>query len=137
MSLDSVRIGINFSFAQLTLLHQRLQKRIPGILVKLDINLGGHVIGHVVELAPGSNGHQQHDIAPVYPREVVKLALERNAAAIIMTHNHPSGDPTPSQADIELTKQLQKALSLVDVRVLDHIVVGMEGCESLAEKGLL
>lgn len=75
--------------------------------------------------------------APVYPREVVKLALERNAAAIIMTHNHPSGDPTPSQADIELTKQLQKALALVDVRILDHIVVGMEGCESLAEKGII
>lgn len=73
--------------------------------------------------------------AHVYPREVAKLALERNAAAIIMTHNHPSGDPTPSKADIELTKQLRDALNLVDVRVLDHIVVGAEGCESLAELG--
>ncbi|NJB64534.1 DNA repair protein RadC [Paenalcaligenes hominis] len=54
-----------------------------------------------------------------------------------MTHNHPSGDPTPSQADIELTKQLRDALALVDVRVLDHIVVGMEGCESFAEKGFI
>ncbi|GGE66836.1 hypothetical protein GCM10007278_13680 [Paenalcaligenes hominis] len=68
---------------------------------------------------------------------MVKLALKRNAAAIIMTHNHPSGDPTPSQADIELTKQLRDALALVDVRVLDHIVVGMEGCESFAEKGFI
>ncbi len=68
---------------------------------------------------------------------MVKLALERNAAAIIMTHNHPSGDPTPSQADIELTRQLRDALALVDVRVLDHIVVGMEGCESLVQMGHL
>ena len=58
-----------------------------------------------------------------------------NAVAIIMTHNHPSGDPTPSQADIELTKQLQKALSLVDVMVLVHIVVGAGGSESLADSG--
>ena len=73
--------------------------------------------------------------ASVYPREVVKLALQYNAAALIMTHNHPSGDPRPSQADIEVTKHLQKALTLVDVRVLDHIVVGAKGCESLADKG--
>ncbi|HHU93636.1 MAG TPA: DNA repair protein RadC [Alcaligenaceae bacterium] len=75
--------------------------------------------------------------ASVYPREVVKLALRYNAAALIMTHNHPSGDPRPSQADIEMTKHLQKALALVDVRVLDHIVVGAKGCESLAELGKL
>lgn len=75
--------------------------------------------------------------ATVYPREVVKLALERNAAAIIMTHNHPSGDPAPSQQDIMLTRQLRDALALVDVRVLDHIVVGAKGCESLADLGQL
>tara|TARA_R110000851_G_scaffold315514_1_gene478032 strand:+ start:15560 stop:16060 length:501 start_codon:yes stop_codon:yes gene_type:complete len=73
--------------------------------------------------------------ASVYPREVVKLALKHNAAAVIMTHNHPSGDPTPSQADITLTKGLAKALALVDVRVLDHIVVATQGCVSLAERG--
>lgn len=75
--------------------------------------------------------------ASVYPREVVKLALQYNAAALIMTHNHPSGDPRPSQADIEMTKNLQKALALVDVRVLDHIVVGAKGFESLAESGAI
>ncbi|MEZ2742216.1 DNA repair protein RadC [Paenalcaligenes hominis] len=75
--------------------------------------------------------------ASVYPREVVKLALQYNAAALIMTHNHPSGDPRPSQADIEMTKNLQKALALVDVRVLDHIVVGAKGCESLADQGCI
>lgn len=73
--------------------------------------------------------------ATVYPREVVKLALKHNAAALIMTHNHPSGDPTPSQADITLTKALGQALALVDVRVLDHIVVATQGCVSLAESG--
>ena len=71
----------------------------------------------------------------VHPRELVKLALEHNAAAMIFTHNHPSGDPTPSKADVEMTKVLQKALALVDVNVLDHIVVGAKGVESLAELG--
>ncbi|MGN6025006.1 RadC family protein [Alcaligenes faecalis] len=76
-------------------------------------------------------------MASVYPREVVKLALEHNAAALIMAHNHPSGDPTPSIADINLTKTLRDALALVDVRVLDHIVVATEGCASLAEQGAI
>ena len=75
--------------------------------------------------------------ASVYPREVIKLALKHNAASIIMTHNHPSGDPTPSTADIALTRCLKQALSLVDVRVLDHIIVGVDGCTSLAEEGKL
>lgn len=75
--------------------------------------------------------------ASVYPREVVKLALQHNAAALIMAHNHPSGDPTPSIADVDLTKTLRDALALVDVKVLDHIVVATEGCVSLAEQGAI
>ena len=75
------------------------------------------------------------DGASVYPREVVKLALEHNAAAIILVHNDPSGDPEPSQADRNLTTKLRDALNLVGVRTLDHIVVGHEGCLSLAELG--
>lgn len=75
------------------------------------------------------------DSASVYPREVVKLALEHNAAAMILTHNHPSGNPQPSQADIQLTTKLKEALALVDVRVLDHIIVGTDGCCSLVENG--
>ena len=75
------------------------------------------------------------DSASVYPREVVKLALEHNAAAMILTHNHPSGNPQPSQADILLTTKLKEALALVDVRVLDHIIVGTDGCCSLVENG--
>lgn len=77
------------------------------------------------------------DGASVYPRDVVKIALEYNAAAMILVHNHPSGDPEPSQADRKLTTKLQEALNLVGVRTLDHIVVGQEGCVSLAELGYL
>ena len=73
--------------------------------------------------------------ATVYPREVAKLALEQNAAALIMTHNHPSGDPTPSPADLKLTKHLKKALDLVGVNVLDHVVVSALGSVSMSEQG--
>ncbi|HBP1943288.1 TPA: DNA repair protein RadC [Pseudomonas aeruginosa] len=73
------------------------------------------------------------DSASVYPREVVKVALEYNAAAVILIHNHPSGDPAPSQADRLLTTKLKQSLELVGIRTLDHIVVGSEGCTSLAE----
>ena len=75
------------------------------------------------------------DSASVYPREVVKIALEHNAAAMILTHNHPSGNPEASQADIQLTSKLKEALALVDVRILDHIIVGTDGCYSLVENG--
>jgi len=77
------------------------------------------------------------DRADVYPREVVKAALAHNAVAIIFAHNHPSGDPQPSSSDIALTKQLQAALNLVDIRVLDHIVVGSYQAISFVEQGLL
>ncbi|HBO2552520.1 TPA: DNA repair protein RadC [Pseudomonas aeruginosa] len=77
------------------------------------------------------------DGASVYPREVVKIALEHNAAAIIMVHNHPSGDPEPSQTDLTLTTTLKNALNMVGTRILDHVVVGHDGCVSLAERGYL
>ena len=73
----------------------------------------------------------------VYPREVVKRALAHNAAAVILAHNHPSGIAEPSQSDRLLTEALKQALSLVDVRVLDHFVVGMGQTLSFAERGLL
>ncbi len=76
------------------------------------------------------------DAASIYPREVVKLALQHNAAAVIFAHNHPSGSPEPSQADKRITSRLKDALALVDIRVLDHFVVG-EGCISFAERGLI
>ncbi|MBK6470323.1 MAG: DNA repair protein RadC [Betaproteobacteria bacterium] len=73
----------------------------------------------------------------VYPREVVKEALARNAAAVILAHNHPSGSAEPSRADEHLTSTLRQALALVDVRVLDHMVVTRTSVTSFAERGLL
>lgn len=74
----------------------------------------------------------------VYPREVVKTALAHNAAAVILAHNHPSGVVNPSRADELLTNALKSALALVEVRVLDHIIVGLGGaCLSFAEHGLI
>jgi DNA repair protein RadC len=77
------------------------------------------------------------DGASVHPRVVVQRALEVNAAAAIVFHNHPSGEPEPSRADRALTRRLQEALQLVDVRMLDHFVVGSQGTVSFAERGLL
>jgi DNA repair protein RadC len=76
------------------------------------------------------------DGASVYPREVVRMALKNNAAAIIFAHNHPSGVAEPSHADEQITQRLKEALALVDIRVLDHFVVGDE-VVSFAERGLL
>lgn len=73
----------------------------------------------------------------VYPREVVKLSLQHNAAAVIFAHNHPSGVAEPSRADEVLTLNLKQALSLVDVRVQDHFIVAGAGTVSFAERGLL
>ena len=73
----------------------------------------------------------------VYPREVVKAALACNAGAVILTHNHPSGSTEPSRADEYLTSTLKAALALVDVRIIDHMIVGATGCTSFAERGLL
>ncbi|MCU8501613.1 DNA repair protein RadC [Vibrio vulnificus] len=77
------------------------------------------------------------DSASVYPREVVKECLLNNAAAVIFSHNHPSGLCTPSEADRRITRRLVDALSLVDIRVLDHIVVGVGEQCSFAERGWL
>ena len=73
----------------------------------------------------------------VYPREVVKRTLAVNAAAVIFTHNHPSGDTDPSTADQTITKRLKDALALIDVRVLDHIVVSATETTSMSERGFL
>lgn len=81
--------------------------------------------------------HGTIDGASVYPRQVVKRALAHNAAAVILTHNHPSGIAEPSQADRLLTTRLKDALALVDVRVLDHFIVGDGEPLSMAELGLI
>ncbi len=77
------------------------------------------------------------DHTPLYPREVVKRALELAASAIIMVHNHPSGDPTPSKADVEMTGAVVEALRAVNITVHDHVIVGKNGHLSFKSKGLL
>lgn len=77
------------------------------------------------------------DGTSVYPREVVKEALAVNAAAVILAHNHPSGVAEPSQADERITKRLKSALELVDIRLLDHLIIGSGEATSLAARGML
>lgn len=77
------------------------------------------------------------DFTPVFPREVVKRALELEATALILTHNHPSGDPTPSRADIQLTKDIVKAVGAVDIVVHDHVILGKGRHASFKALGLL
>jgi DNA repair protein RadC len=77
------------------------------------------------------------DHTPVYPREVVKRALELGASAIILVHNHPSGDPTPSRADVEMTNQIIKAGAALNIRVHDHIIVGHKHHASFKSLGLI
>jgi DNA repair protein RadC len=77
------------------------------------------------------------DGASVHPREVVKLALAKNAAALVLAHPHPSGVAEPSHADELITKRLVSALSLVDIRVLDHVIVAGGEVSSFAERGLI
>ena len=76
------------------------------------------------------------DGASIYPREIVKAALYTNAAAVILARNHPSGQPEPSTADKRITERIKSALALVDIRVLDHIIVG-DSCYSFAQSGEL
>jgi DNA repair protein RadC len=76
------------------------------------------------------------DHAPVYPREVARRALELSASSLILVHNHPSGDPTPSGADVEMTRQIEAALRPLGIAVHDHLVVGRDGTASLKALGL-
>jgi len=77
------------------------------------------------------------DGASVHPREVVRAALELNAAAVTFAHNHPSGVAEPSQSDLRITERLKDSLALIDVRVLDHMIVGETSVTSMAERGLI
>jgi len=92
-------------------------------------------MNHVIEIEQIFRG--TITTTSVYPREVVKSALRCNAAAVIFSHNHPSGSVEPSGADEAITRALKQALSLVDVRVLDHFIVGAGLTTSFAERGLL
>ena len=77
------------------------------------------------------------DSAPVHPREVFRPAVRSGAAAVIVAHNHPSGDPEPSSEDIAVTERLIKAAGIVGIRLLDHIVVGQDRYVSMRERGII
>jgi DNA repair protein RadC len=77
------------------------------------------------------------DHTPVYPREVVKRALELSATAVILVHNHPSGDPTPSRADIDMTRHIIQAAKPLGIEVHDHVIVGRDGHASMTAMGLM
>jgi DNA repair protein RadC len=81
-------------------------------------------------------GHGTVDQAPVYPREIMRRALELSASALILVHNHPSGDPTPSKADIAMTLEVVEAGRPLQIKVHDHLVVGREGVASFKALGL-
>ena len=83
------------------------------------------------------HGRGTVDQAPLYPREVLRRALELGASALILVHNHPSGDPTPSQADVESTRQMAAALRQVGIQLHDHLIIGSQRVESLRELGVL
>lgn len=90
-----------------------------------------------VLVADEAQGQGTVDHVPVYPREVVKRALELNASALILVHNHPSGDPTPSQSDIDMTRQVQAAADALGLTLHDHLIVGKSRELSFRAEGLL
>lgn len=90
-----------------------------------------------VLIADEEQGKGTIDHVPVYPREVAKRALELNAAALILVHNHPSGDPTPSQADIDMTGQIERACAVLGLTLHDHIIIGRSREVSFRSEGLL
>ncbi|MBA3980326.1 MAG: DNA repair protein RadC [Alcanivorax sp.] len=77
------------------------------------------------------------DFTAVHPREIARRALTLNAASVILAHNHPSGDPEPSDSDLKMTYRIRDALALVEVRVLDHVVLGQLGHVSMADRALI
>lgn len=83
-------------------------------------------------IADERHGRGTVDQVAVYPREVAKRALELGASSVIMAHNHPSGDPRPSRADIDVTKRVAAALAAIEIKLLDHVVIGAASAESLA-----
>jgi len=128
-----MKSGINLSSptAVRDFLRLSIQNRPVEVFVGLFLDAQNHVIA-VEELFSGTLTQTS-----VFPREVVKRALHHNAAGVIFAHNHPSGVAEPSHADETLTQALKEALALIDVRVLDHFVVGRGTTLSFAERGLL
>ena len=90
-----------------------------------------------VLIADEEQGRGTVDHVPVYPREVAKRALELNSSALILVHNHPSGDPTPSQADIAMTRKVEAALDALGITLHDHLIIGASDELSFRSEGLL
>lgn len=88
-------------------------------------------------IADETMGHGTVDHAPVYPREIARRALELQASSLILVHNHPSGDPTPSRADIDMTREIMDALDALDITVHDHLIAARSGVLSFRSQGLL
>lgn len=101
------------------------------VLLSIFLNAKNRICGYET-ISEGTT-----DCAVVYPRKIVKLALEKNACGIIISHNHPSGECEPSSDDISLTRKVQEAAKAVDLKVLDHVIVGKSGYYSFVEKGIV
>ncbi len=123
--------GLDTPRTTLSFLQQALGARESEVFVVLFLDIRYRLLAYD-EMFQGTI-----DDASVHPREVAKRALELNAAAVILAHNHPSGVPLPSQADRLITTRLKEVLALLDVRVLDHLIVAKEGLFSFAEQGLI
>lgn len=130
---EDMKAGINLSSPKAVrdFLRLQLQGRPVEVFVGLFLDAQNRVI-RVEELFSGTLTQTS-----VFPREVVRRALHHNAAGVIFAHNHPSGVAEPSHADETLTQALKQALALVDVRVLDHFIIGRGAALSFAERGLL
>jgi DNA repair protein RadC len=122
---------VNSTHSAVALLSEHLAHQANEMIAALFLNSKHQLIAFEI-LNQGSLRE-----APIYPREIAKRAFHHNAGALIVAHNHPSGDATPSQADIDITYRLAKALKPLDIRLLDHIVIGKGLCyTSLAEARL-
>jgi len=130
---EQLKAGVNLSSPQAVREYLRLTLRYPDKEVFLGVFLDAQNRAIAVE----ELSHGTLTQTSVFPREVVRRALHHNAAAMIFAHNHPSGAAEPSRADEVLTQALKQALALVDVKVLDHFIVGGAATLSFAERGLL
>ncbi|MDD5645371.1 MAG: DNA repair protein RadC [bacterium] len=108
-----------------------MQSEKDELLKVLYLNASNRIIG------ADTVGRGTVDRAPVYPRKVIENAVKRKAVNVILVHNHPSGNLNPSEEDRRMTEKLKKALSLIDVNIIDHIIIGLDGYFSFSEKGLI
>lgn len=130
---ESLKIGATFNSSQTAkkFLAAQLKNYAHEVFACLFLNVH-HKLLSFEELFHGTINESS-----VYPREVVKRGLAHNAAKVILAHNHPSGNPTPSQADCDVTQLLKQSLNLVDIQVIDHIIIGHEDSLSMMEAGYL